>query len=175
MKSAPEQSCGRSTDLRVDFPKRNKLEFAQPGWCRSQDRQSKLQGACDKEIPWAMAWGRQARSGGADLRLKSWKPGSEIIFKRFEAVEVRGPASAMKRCDLASLRYIRRHAPGVLEKATPIVPSTCRRGFFEWPRPARFKVVAHRSLRVDLHGHVKRGPSRRSRQLKFAGHCLRIP
>ena len=44
--------------------------------------------------PWALDWVQHNDAGGGAFAVESWKPGTEIVFSRFDGVEIRPPAEA---------------------------------------------------------------------------------
>jgi peptide/nickel transport system substrate-binding protein len=83
--------------FRVNFPKPNKLELPNLAVPIAMILNSKLakQHATATD-PWALEWVGKNDAGGGAYMVESWKPGSEIVFKRFEAWKS-GPLPAMKR------------------------------------------------------------------------------
>jgi peptide/nickel transport system substrate-binding protein len=83
--------------IRVDFPKPNKLELPNLAVPIAMIVNSKLaKQHATKDDPWALDWVGKNDAGGGAYMVESWKPGSEIVFKRFEAWKS-GPLPAMKR------------------------------------------------------------------------------
>ena len=71
--------------FRVDFPRPNKLILPNLAVPIAKVVNSELAKthATDKD-PWALDWVGKNDAGGGAYMLDSWKPGSEIAFKRFE-------------------------------------------------------------------------------------------
>ena len=78
--------------IKVSFPKPNSLELANLSVPVAQILNSTLakSHATDKD-PWALDWVGKNDAGGGAYMVASWKPGSEIDFKRFDAWKS-GPA-----------------------------------------------------------------------------------
>src|SRR5579862_5134488 len=83
--------------FKVNFPKPNKLELPNLAVPIAMIVNSKLAKAhaTDKD-PWALDWVGKNDAGGGAYTVESWKPGSEIVFKRFEAWKS-GPLPEMKK------------------------------------------------------------------------------
>lgn len=83
--------------FRVDFPKPNKLELPNLAVPIAKVVNSKLAKAhATKDDPWALEFVGKNDAGGGAYMVESWKPGNEIVFKRFEGWKS-GPLPAMKR------------------------------------------------------------------------------
>jgi peptide/nickel transport system substrate-binding protein len=83
--------------IRVDFPRPNKLELPNLAVPIAMVVNSKLaKQHATKDDPWAIEWVGKNDAGGGAYMVESWKPGSEIVFKRFEAWKS-GPLPAMKK------------------------------------------------------------------------------
>jgi peptide/nickel transport system substrate-binding protein len=83
--------------IRVDFPKPNKLELPNLAVPIAMVVNSKLaKQHATKDDPWALDWVGKNDAGGGAYMVENWKPGSEIVFKRFEAWKS-GPLPAMKK------------------------------------------------------------------------------
>ena len=83
--------------VRVDFPRPNKLILPNLAVPIAKIVNSELakKHATDKD-PWALDWVGKNDAGGGAYMLDSWKPGSEIAFKRFEDWKS-GPLPFFKR------------------------------------------------------------------------------
>lgn len=83
--------------FKVTFPKPNKLELPNLAVPIAMIVNSKLakQHATAAD-PWALDWVGKNDAGGGAYMVESWKPGSEIVFKRFNAWKS-GPLPAMKK------------------------------------------------------------------------------
>ena len=83
--------------IRVDFPRPNKLELPNLAVPIAMIVNSKLaKQHATKDDPWAIEWVGKNDAGGGAYMVESWKPGSEIVFKRFDAWKS-GPLPAMKK------------------------------------------------------------------------------
>ncbi|HEY1723659.1 MAG TPA: ABC transporter substrate-binding protein [Magnetospirillaceae bacterium] len=83
--------------IRVDFPKPNKLELPNLAVPIAMIVNSKLAKAhATATDPWALDWVGKNDAGGGAYMVDSWKPGTEIVFKRFENWKS-GPLPAMKK------------------------------------------------------------------------------
>ena len=83
--------------VKVNFPKPNKLELpnlAVPIAMILNSKLAKLHATA--KDPWALDWVGKNDAGGGAYMVESWKPGSEIVFKRFDAWKS-GPLPAMKK------------------------------------------------------------------------------
>jgi peptide/nickel transport system substrate-binding protein len=90
--------------VRVDFPQPNKLVVANLAVPVAQIVNSELaKEHATPEDPWALEWVGKNDAGSGAYMVDSWKPGSEIAFKRFDAWKlgtlhaVRQPAGAQGR------------------------------------------------------------------------------
>jgi peptide/nickel transport system substrate-binding protein len=97
MKSPDQFVVVDAHTVRVDFPKPNKLELPNLAVPIAKIVNSKLAKAhATAADPWALDWVGKNDAGGGAYMVESWKPGSEIVFKRFEAWKS-GPLPAMKK------------------------------------------------------------------------------
>lgn len=72
--------------IRADFPKPNKLVLANLAVPVAQIVNSELaKEHATAADPYAMEWVGNNDAGGGAYMVESWKPGSEIVFKRFDA------------------------------------------------------------------------------------------
>ena len=71
--------------IRVDFPRPNKLILPNLAVPIAKVVNSELakKHVTDKD-PWAVEWVGKNDAGGGAYMVESWKPGSEIVFKRFD-------------------------------------------------------------------------------------------
>ena len=72
--------------IRIDFPRPNKLilpNLAVPIAKIINSELAKKHATADD--PWALDWVGKNDAGGGAYMVESWKPGSEIVFKRFDA------------------------------------------------------------------------------------------
>ena len=87
----------RSADDPGRLSQAEQARTAQPRGADRDDRQFQArQAACDRDDPWALDWVGKNDAGGGAYMVESWKPGSEIVFKRFDAWKS-GPLPAMKK------------------------------------------------------------------------------
>lgn len=71
--------------IRVDFPKPNKLVLANLAVPVAQIVNSELaKEHATADDPYAMEWVGNNDAGGGAYMVDSWKPGNEIVFKRFD-------------------------------------------------------------------------------------------
>jgi peptide/nickel transport system substrate-binding protein len=97
MKSAAQFVVVDPHTVRVDFPKPNKLALPNLAVPIAKVINSRLaKQHATKDDPWALEWVGKNDAGGGAYMIESWKPGNEIIFKRFDAWKS-GPPPAMKR------------------------------------------------------------------------------
>jgi peptide/nickel transport system substrate-binding protein len=97
MKSPDQFVVVDTHTFRVDFPKPNKLELPNLAVPIAKVVNSKLAKAhATKDDPWALEFVGKNDAGGGAYMIESWKPGNEIVFKRFEGWKS-GPLPAMKR------------------------------------------------------------------------------
>lgn len=72
--------------IRVDFPKPNKLILPNLAVPIAKIVNSELaKKHATKDDPWALDWVGKNDAGSGAYMVESWKPGSEIVFKRFDA------------------------------------------------------------------------------------------
>jgi len=85
MKSPDQFVVVDDSTIRVDFPRPNKLILPNLAVPIAKIVNSELakKHATDKD-PWAVEWVGQHDAGGGAYMVESWKPGSEIVFKRFD-------------------------------------------------------------------------------------------
>ncbi len=83
--------------FRVDFPRPNKLILPNLAVPIAKVLNSELakKHATGKD-PWALEWVGKNDAGGGAYMIESWKPGSEIVFKRFDDWKS-GPLPDFKR------------------------------------------------------------------------------
>jgi len=97
MKSADQFVVVDEHTFRVDFPKPNKLELPNLAVPIAKVINSKLaKSHATKDDPWALDWVGKNDAGGGAYMVESWKPGSEIVFKRFDNWKS-GALPAMKK------------------------------------------------------------------------------
>ncbi|MGA2127028.1 MAG: ABC transporter substrate-binding protein, partial [Xanthobacteraceae bacterium] len=97
MKSPDQFVAVDDYTFRVDFPRPNKLILPNLAVPIAKVVNSELakKHATDKD-PWAIEWVGKNDAGGGAYELESWKPGSEIVFKRFDDWKS-GPLPYFKR------------------------------------------------------------------------------
>jgi peptide/nickel transport system substrate-binding protein len=97
MKSAGQFVVLDDYTIRVDFPRPNKLILPNLAVPIAKVVNSELakKHATDKD-PWAVEWVGKNDAGGGAYQVESWKPGSEIVFKRFDDWKS-GPLPFFKR------------------------------------------------------------------------------
>ena len=98
--------------FRIDFLRKDKLTFpdlAVPTPIVINSGLAKKH-ATDKD-PWAMEWLKNDEAGGGAFQLEKWTPGQEMIFRRFDELEIRTIAKD-RAGDLAN-RAVGRQPPGI--------------------------------------------------------------
>jgi len=71
--------------IRIDFPRPNKLILPNLAVPIAKVINSELaKQHASEEDPWALEWVGKNDAGGGAYMVESWKPGNEIVFKRFE-------------------------------------------------------------------------------------------
>ena len=97
MKAADQFTVIDDKTIKVSFPKPNKLELPNLAVPVAQILNSEL---AKKHVtaadPWAVEWVGRNDAGGGAYAVDSWKPGNEIVFKRFDAWKS-GKLPAMQR------------------------------------------------------------------------------
>ena len=142
--------------FKVNFPKPNKLELPNLAVPIAMIVNSKLakQHATATD-PWALEWVGKNDAGGGAYMVESWKPGSEIVFKRFDAWKS-GPLPAMKKVIERQIEF-GGHAPrfagkgrrrSLLQSAPERLRRTRQGGQAEGHRNADRR-------RAALHGHER--------------------
>jgi peptide/nickel transport system substrate-binding protein len=97
MKAADQFVVVDDKTIKVTFPKPNKLELPNLAVPVAQIVNSELaKKHATTADPWAVEWVGRNDAGGGAYTVESWKPGNEIVFKRFDAWKS-GKLPAMQR------------------------------------------------------------------------------